>query len=102
MVEHVKSVSCLVIDDLGAEKPSVWTITRLYDLINARIERELQTVVTTNFASAPALIERMLSDPLGAERIVSRLLSFGWLSVEGEDYRVLRRKQRNREWPNDA
>ncbi|MDR2179717.1 MAG: ATP-binding protein, partial [Synergistaceae bacterium] len=35
MVEHVKSVSCLVIDDLGAEKPSVWTITRLYDLINA-------------------------------------------------------------------
>jgi DNA replication protein DnaC len=95
MVNHTKSVSCLAIDDFGAEKPSEWTIERLYDVINTRIERKLQTIITTNCASAPALIKRMSSDPLGAERIVSRLLSFGWLFIEGEDYRVLLRKYGN-------
>jgi DNA replication protein DnaC len=87
MVDHVKSVSCLVIDDLGAERPSAWTIARLYDVINARVERGIQTVVTTNYPNAPALVQRLGSDPFGARRIVSRLVSFGWLTVEGEDYR---------------
>jgi DNA replication protein DnaC len=87
MVDHVKAVSCLVIDDLGAERPSAWTIARLYDVINARVERGVQTIVTTNYSTAPALIRRLESDPFGARRIVSRLVSFGWLTVEGEDYR---------------
>jgi DNA replication protein DnaC len=87
MVDNVKAVSCLVIDDLGAERPSAWTIARLYDVINARVERGIQTIVTTNYPNAPALIRRMESDPFGARRIVSRLVSFGWLTVKGEDYR---------------
>jgi DNA replication protein DnaC len=87
MVDHVKTVNCLIIDDLGAERPSTWTIARLYDVINARVERELQTIVTTNYPNALALIQRLGSDPFGARRIVSRLVSFGWLTVEGEDYR---------------
>jgi DNA replication protein DnaC len=94
MTDHVKSVNCLAIDDFGAEKPSEWTIERLYDLINTRIERNLQTIITTNYVSAPALIKRMSANPLGAQSIVSRLFSFGWLPIEGEDYRVLLRKQR--------
>lgn len=89
MVDHVKSVSCLAIDDLGAEKPSAWTIARLYDVINARIEREKQTIVTTNFLSAAALTRRMEADMEGARRIVSRLVSFGWMVVEERDYRAL-------------
>jgi DNA replication protein DnaC len=95
MVNHVKSVSCLAIDDFGAEKPSEWAIERLYDVINTRVERGLQTVITTNFTSAPALLRRMSSDPMGAARIVSHLVSFGWFSIEDEDYRLLLRKQRN-------
>jgi DNA replication protein DnaC len=94
MIGHVKSISCLVIDDFGTERSSAWTIERLYDVLNTRIEHKLQTIITTNFVNAPALIKRMSSDPLGAERIVSRLLSFGWLAIEGEDYRVLLRKQK--------
>jgi DNA replication protein DnaC len=95
MVNHVKSVNCLVLDDFGAEKPSEWSMERLYDVINTRIERELQTVITTNFASAPDLIRRMSSDPMGAARIVSRLVSFGWLSIEDGDYRIRLRQQEN-------
>jgi hypothetical protein len=51
------------------------------------VERELQTIVTTNYPNALALIQRLGSDPFGARRIVSRLVSFGWLTIEGEDYR---------------
>jgi len=89
MVDHVKSVSCLAIDDFGAEKPSAWTIARLYDVINARIEREKQTIVTTNFSNATALARRMEADMEGARRIVSRLIYFGWVTVEGRDYRAM-------------
>ncbi|MDR1623138.1 MAG: ATP-binding protein, partial [Synergistaceae bacterium] len=87
MVDNVKAVSCLVLADLGAERPSAWTIARLYDVINARVERGIQTIVTTDYPNAPALIRRLESDPFGARRIVSRLVSFGWLTMEGEDYR---------------
>jgi DNA replication protein DnaC len=93
MVDHVKSVSCLAIDDLGAEKPSEWTMERLYDVINARVERRTQTIVTTNFPNPSSLMRRMSSDPFGARRIASRLFSFGWLFIEGEDYRVWVRRQ---------
>jgi len=89
MVEHVKSVSCLAIDDLGAERPSAWTIARLYDVINARIERGKQTIVTTNFSNTAALVRRMEADTDGARRIVSLLMSFGCMIVEGRDYRAL-------------
>jgi DNA replication protein DnaC len=87
-VDHVKSVECLAIDDLGAERPSTWAIERLYDAINARIERGIQTVVTTNFLDPAALERRLEADPEGARRIVSRLLYFGWLTMKGDDYRL--------------
>jgi DNA replication protein DnaC len=93
MVDHVKSVDCLVIDDLGAEKPSAWTIERLYDVINARIEREAQTIVTTNFFDPRALVRRLEADTEGGKRIVSRLIFFGWLRMNGEDYRIMLRKR---------
>jgi DNA-binding transcriptional ArsR family regulator len=87
MVDYVKSVDCLAIDDFGAERPSAWTIARLYDVINARVERETQTIVTTNYPTAHTLAQRLASDPFGAKRIVSRLVSFGWATIEGRDYR---------------
>ena len=93
MVDHVKSVSCLVIDDLGAERPSAWAMERLYDVINTRVEYLAQTIVTTNFHNAGDLVRRFASDPFGAQRIVSRLIAFGWLYIEGGDYRVQLRKR---------
>jgi DNA replication protein DnaC len=97
MVDHVKRVSCLAIDDFGAEKPSEWAMERLYDVINARVERKGQTIVTTNFPNSSALMRHISSDFFGARRIASRLFSFGWIFIEGEDYRVW--LQRRRELP---
>jgi DNA replication protein DnaC len=93
MVDHVKSVDCLAVDDFGAEKPSAWTIARLYDVINARIERGTQTIVTTNSFDPGALVHRLEADTEGGKRIVSRLLYLGWVTIKGDDYRIQLRKR---------
>ena len=38
----------LILDDLGAEKPSGWSGERLYELINYRYSELLPTIFTTN------------------------------------------------------
>jgi len=43
-----RSVPMLVMDDLGAEKPSEWAIEKLTTIINTRAENGLHLVVTTN------------------------------------------------------
>ncbi|MYV97625.1 ATP-binding protein [Streptomyces sp. SID3343] len=56
----------LLVDDLGAAKPSEWTEDITYRLVNHRYERMLPTLVTTNLAIAD------LRDRMG-DRIASRL-----------------------------
>lgn len=38
----------LVLDDAGAEKPSVWVQEKFYQIINARYKNQLPLVITTN------------------------------------------------------
>jgi len=40
----------VVLDDLGAEKPSEWVRERLYQIINHRYENDLTTVITSNLS----------------------------------------------------
>lgn len=61
------SVRVLLLDDLGAEKPSDWTAERLYGIVNRRWLNELATIVTTNIPTAE--LERAV-DP----RLFSRLV----------------------------
>jgi DNA replication protein DnaC len=56
----------LVLDDLGAAKPSEWTEEITYRLVNHRYEQFLPTLITTN------LTIRDLRDALG-DRVTSRL-----------------------------
>lgn len=46
----VLTTPCLIIDDLGAEKPSDFTRAILFDILDFRMNEELQTVITTNFS----------------------------------------------------
>lgn len=48
LLEELKRVPLLILDDLGAEKPTGWTAERLYELINYRYMEELPIIVTTN------------------------------------------------------
>lgn len=46
-----KATPVLVLDDLGAEKPSDWTNEQMYSLINYRYKTLLPTIVTTNLGA---------------------------------------------------
>ena len=59
-------VDCLLLDDLGGEKPSEWVSERLFALIDERWRWERPTLVTTN------LLPGQLRESLG-DRTYSRL-----------------------------
>lgn len=49
LLEPVMSAEVLVLDELGAQKPSPWVSEILYLVLNARYTRRLPTVFTTNY-----------------------------------------------------
>lgn len=81
------ALSCdlLIIDDLGAEFSTSFTVAALYNIINTRIIERRPTIISTNFD------EQVLRDRYG-DRILSRLLcAYRPLQFYGEDIRMLKR-----------
>lgn len=74
VLELYKTVDLLVIDDLGKESPTEWSLAMLYAILNERYEACLPTIITTNYNDAE-LIRRLSvrGDRTTAEAIVSRL-----------------------------
>lgn len=70
----------LVLDDLGAEMEKPLYTSFVYELINARVNRALPVIVSSNLS--PALIKTRYQD-----RIWSRLFSFEVLMFIGSDVR---------------
>jgi DNA replication protein DnaC len=86
-----KHTSCplLVLDDLGAEKTTEWSIQTLYTVINERYVQERPMIVTTNLG-----LERIeenfnrIADMAGS-RLSSRLAGLGKaLKLAGRDRRI--------------
>lgn len=48
MMQHLKTVELLVLDDLGSEKSSEWTKSVLFEIIDYRYNELLPILVTTN------------------------------------------------------
>lgn len=72
----------LIIDDIGAEKASEWTIETLYILINKRYENVLPTIFTSNY-SLEQLAERI------GDRNTSRIAGMcEVIKLTGEDKRL--------------
>lgn len=85
-LEMAKRVDLLVLDDIGAEKPSEWVRETLFVLVNHRYEYKLSTVLTTNCTM------QELEERLGG-RIVSRLVEMTrCIRFDGEDHRFERLK----------
>jgi DNA replication protein DnaC len=73
-LEGLDSVYLLVLDDLGIDRPTPYTVDALSTLIGSRYVQDRRTIVTSNY-SPSALINRLATvDPIAAERIVSRLV----------------------------
>lgn len=78
---RAKGDHLVVLDDIGAEKPSEWVEDRLYALIDTRERMERATIFTSNCT------EKQLMSQLGG-RIVSRIMGMTeQVLVEGPDHR---------------
>lgn len=77
----------VVIDELGASRPTAWASDILYQVINARYSRKWPTILTTNYLDSPAVGEESLEERIGP-RLRSRLAEMcRTVTIEGKDYR---------------
>lgn len=79
--EEAMNCKLLILDDIGAERPSEYVCERLYDLINHRYTNMLATIYTSN------LTPFELGDRLGS-RIESRVRSAEQIKLVGADRRT--------------
>lgn len=80
--EMAKKCNLLILDDIGAERPSEYVCERLYDLINYRYTNMLTTIYTSN------LTPNEIGDRLGS-RIESRVKSAYQVNLVGSDRRTI-------------
>lgn len=102
VLEPVLEAEVLLLDDLGASKPSLWALETVGHILNTRYNEKRITLITTNFldpeASAlsavpraasgrPAPVEDTLTDRVG-KRIRSRLYEMcRTIEINAPDYR---------------
>lgn len=93
IIDIYRKVDLLIVDDLGKEQCSDWSMSTLYTIFNDRYEDMKPTIVTTNYNTS-GLINAMV--PKGADdtkiiAIVSRLqetsavITMAWKDIRGKD-----------------
>ncbi len=88
MLAPVYQAEVLVLDELGASKPTDWVRDTMMQIIGARYNEKKLTVFTTNYSdSRRSVTDETLEDRIGI-RLRSRLYEMcGTVQIEGEDYR---------------
>jgi DNA replication protein DnaC len=94
VLDPVTEAEILVLDELGAQKPTPWVNDTLYLIMNGRYMRRLPTVFTTNFRleGSDAVAERREAPEALAARIPALLVSRLYqmtrpVVIEAEDFR---------------
>jgi DNA replication protein DnaC len=101
VLEPVLEAELLLLDDVGASKPSLWALETVGHILNTRYNEKRVTLITTNFldtdalaspapraaAIHPAAVEDTLTDRVG-KRIRSRLYEMcRTIEIAAPDYR---------------
>ena len=88
VLEPVFQAEVLVLDELGASKPTGWVRDTMMQIINTRYNDRKLTIFTTNYLDTRrAEKEETLEDRIGV-RLRSRLFEMcKTVQIEGEDYR---------------
>ena len=89
VLEAYKTVDLLIIDDLGKEQVTEWSVHVLYSILNERYEALLPTIITTNY-NTTALAEKLSAkgDAETATAIISRFVeSSKRVTMSWADYR---------------
>mgnify|MGYP000009388227 FL=1 len=82
--ENILNCDLLIIDDLGAEFTTQFTISSLYNIVNSRGLEDKSTIISTNLSP-----EQLLSTY--SERIASRILNnYTLLRFDGTDIRQIK------------
>lgn len=93
VLEIYKTVDLLIIDDLGKEQCTDWSISTLYSIVNDRYEEMRPTIITTNYNS-DNLVRTLTPkgyDNLKVIAIISRLREVSQvMTMAWEDYRSTR------------
>lgn len=90
VLSAITEVPVLVLDEMGASRPTDWARDILYQVINARYNQRRLTVVTSNFTDEPAVGDESLEDRIG-KPLRSRLYEMSkTVLLIGEDYRRLK------------
>ena len=71
ILEPIRSVEVLVLDDLGASKPSAWVLDIIGLVLNARYNERRVTILTTNYLDEVPAVEPAPRTP-GGQRVVVR------------------------------
>jgi DNA replication protein DnaC len=107
LLRPVFDAEVLVLDELGAQKPTDWVWDTVALILNSRYNDKLTTIITTNYADQPpggvapagreaarAMREETLGDRIG-ERMRSRLAEMCVVvEMRGEDFRRTVRRAR--------
>ena len=88
VLEPIFNAEVLVLDELGASKPTDWVRETMMQIINARYNDKKLTMFTTNYMDErSALTDEILEDRIGV-RLRSRLYEMcRTVCLEGDDYR---------------
>ncbi|GHU51698.1 hypothetical protein AGMMS49975_05970 [Clostridia bacterium] len=78
--DTLRTVDLLILDDLGAEAATQYSVSQMYEIINARINARKATVISTNLTNDE--IERVYGT-----RVLSRLKLFTPLNFAKIDMR---------------
>jgi primosomal protein DnaI len=77
MIKVARDVPCLILDDLGAERMTLWVGEQLFSLLNHRYNEGLQTIITSNFPPE-RIVDRLAArdkagneDDTNADRIMA-------------------------------
>ncbi len=71
ILEPIRSVEILVLDDLGASKPSAWVLDIIGLVLNARYNERRITILTSNYFDEPAGGAEPVKSPTG-QRVALR------------------------------
>lgn len=83
-LDAVLSCDLLVLDDLGTEFSSSFTVSTLYNIINTRINNQLPTIINTNYGLAE--IETAYTP-----RVLSRIMgNYKTKKFAGKDIRIIK------------
>ncbi|MBC7796550.1 MAG: ATP-binding protein [Pyrinomonadaceae bacterium] len=87
VLQPIYDAEVLVLDELGASKPTDWVRDTMMQIINTRYNDKKLTIFTTNYLDTRRATEETLEDRIGT-RLRSRIYEMcQTLTIEGEDFR---------------